>query len=101
MYHKIFIRKNDEIKDNKFDMQFSLHNITHEEIQKYMFILLLNDLCSNIVCDYFLYPTGTEMFIYFEKEIPEIVSFLKTLFFVLLNDLWFTYLLSSSRVDHL
>ena len=101
MYQKIYLRNNYETKDNIFDMQFSLHNITREIIHKCMLILLLNDLCSNIVCDYFLYPTGTEMFIYFEKEIPEIVSFLKTLFFVLLNDLWFTYLLSSSRVDHL
>ena len=45
MYQKSGIRHNDERKDNIFYMQFPLHNITHEKIQKYMLILLLNDFC--------------------------------------------------------
>ena len=73
MYHKIFLRNNDEIKDNKFDMQFSLHNITHEEIQKYMFILLLNELCSNIFVVVLVNRTGTEMFIYSKTYLPQTV----------------------------
>ena len=36
MYQKCFLRHNGERKDNIFDMQFPLHNITHDKIQKYM-----------------------------------------------------------------
>ena len=64
MYQKICLRHNDEIKDNIFDKQFQLHNITHEEIHKYMFIFLLNDFCSNIFIGVFVNKTGTEIFIY-------------------------------------
>ena len=45
MYQKRCLRNNDEIKDNILDMKFPLHNITHDKIHKYVFILLLNDLC--------------------------------------------------------
>ena len=40
MYQKKFHRHNNEIKDNIFDKKFILHNRTHEEVYKYMFIFL-------------------------------------------------------------
>ena len=52
MYQKSFLGENDELKDNIFDKQFTLRNITHEKIQKYVFIQLLYDLSSNIFCGY-------------------------------------------------
>ena len=50
MYQNNFLRHNFEKKDNVFDKKFSLHDKTHGLIQKYMFIFLLNDFCSNILC---------------------------------------------------
>ena len=32
-------------KENIFEMQFTLHNLTHEKIKKYVFILLPKDFC--------------------------------------------------------
>ena len=65
MYQKSFLKNNDEMKDNIFNIQFLLHDITHEKIHKYLFIFLLNDFCSNIIVDPFVNQTGTETFIYF------------------------------------
>ena len=45
MYQRICLKEIDKIKDNIVDMQFPLHNITTNKIQKYLFILLLNELC--------------------------------------------------------
>ena len=45
MYQKSCGRHNNETKDNIFDVQFPFHNITHEKIEKYIFILLRNELC--------------------------------------------------------
>ena len=53
MYQKSCIRHSNKKKDNISDIQFPLHNITNEKIQKYMFILLLNDLSLNSVCGCF------------------------------------------------
>ena len=58
MYQKSCLRNNDERRDNIFDIQFPFHKITHKNIQKYMFILLLYDLCSI----YFVNQTENEMF---------------------------------------
>ena len=72
MYQKSCFRHTDEIKDYICDKKFPLHNITHEEIQKYMFMYLLNDFYSNILAGVFVHQTGTEMFIYifivFQKQ---------------------------------
>ena len=43
MYLKICLIHNVEREDNIFDKQLLIHNITQEEKQKYMLILLLND----------------------------------------------------------
>ena len=53
MYQNSFLGHNVDIKDNKFDNQLPLYNITYEEMQEYMFIFLLNDFCSNILCWFF------------------------------------------------
>ena len=47
MYQNSFLRYNVEIKENIFDKKLPLHNQTHEEMQKYMFIFLLSDFCTN------------------------------------------------------
>ena len=65
MYQKSFLRHNDEIKEDIFEKQFPLQNIPQEEIQKYTFIFLLNDFCSNNFCWCLFNKTGTGMFIYF------------------------------------
>ena len=64
MHHKSSLKHNNEIKDNIFDKQFPLHNITHEVIHKYMLIFLLNDFCSNMFCWYFFNQTRTDNYIY-------------------------------------
>ena len=50
MYQKSYLTNVDGIRDNICDMQFLIHNIIQEKIQKYMFILLLNDLWSYMFC---------------------------------------------------
>ena len=64
MYQKTCLRHNAERKDNIFDMRFPVQNITHDKMQKYMFILLLNDLCLNMFCGFFFNQTGIKIFIY-------------------------------------
>ena len=46
MYQKVCLSQNVDLKGNIFDMQFPPQNIVNEKINKYMFVLLLNDLCS-------------------------------------------------------
>ena len=76
-YQKICLRHNDERKDNKC----SLHNITHEEIQEYMFTFLLNEFCSNIFfAGVSFNKTWTEMFIYMYIYLPETLWLIKELF---------------------
>ena len=45
----------------KYDKQLSLHYISHEEIQKYMFIFLLITSVQIFYVDLFVNQTGTEM----------------------------------------
>ena len=52
MYQKSCLRQNVERKETIFDKKLMLHNNLHEETQTYMFIILLNDWCSNILCYY-------------------------------------------------
>ena len=54
MYQKSCLRQNVEIKNNIFDKQLIIHNRTRELTQKYMFIFLLGEFCSNILCGCFL-----------------------------------------------
>ena len=91
MYHKKSLRHNDEIRDNISDMQFLLHNITHEKIHKYTFILFLSDLCSNISCVFFIKLELKYLFIHemFSRDslIPK-----RNVLFVLWNDFLFKYI---------
>ena len=53
MNHKIFLRDNYEIKGNILDIIFLLLNIFRERMHKFMFILVLYDIGSNIFCGCF------------------------------------------------
>ena len=44
-------------------MQFPLHNISHEKIQKYMLVLFFHDLCLNIFVVVFVNQTGIDFFL--------------------------------------
>ena len=73
MYQKSCFRSIDKRKDNIFLVQFQFHNINYYKIQKYMFILLLNELYSNIFVVVLVNRTGTEMFIYSKTYLPQTV----------------------------
>ena len=50
MYQESCLKHNYEREYNIFDKQFALHNINYDKIKEFMFLFLLNDFCSNILC---------------------------------------------------
>ena len=65
MYQKNCLRHNVERKEKISDKQLPLHNRTHEQIQKYMFIFVLMTSVQILYVNVFVNQTGTEIFIYF------------------------------------
>ena len=77
MYQKSCLRHNVDIKDNFFYKPLTLHNRTHEEIQKYVFIFLLMTSVQIFYVGVFVDQTGTEIFltVYQRKKFPCFVAF--------------------------
>ena len=60
MYQNRSLGQNIEINYNIFYKQLLLYNETYDLVQEYMFIVLLNEFCSNISVDVFFNQTGPE-----------------------------------------
>ena len=93
MYHKKFLIHDDEIKDNISNMKSALHNMNHEKKHKYVFMLLINDLCSNIFCGVFFQSNWNwNVYLFLKLFTRDSVIPKRNVFFILWNDFLFTYL---------
>ena len=52
IHQETCFRLNYRRKDNISEMEGTLHNLTHEKIKKYVFMLLSKDFCSNFFVDF-------------------------------------------------
>ena len=79
MYQKSCLRHNVVIKDNFCYKPLPIHNRTHEEIQKYMFIFLLMTSVQIFYGGVFSDQTGIEIFCFLKlfarEDFPCFVGF--------------------------